>query len=381
MNTIQRESNMADRLSMYNKNQLKIGLFASNCSSGRAATKVPERWSGNWTDNLALAKMAEAAGIDFLLPIGRWKGYRGETNFHGTVLETITWAGAMLARTEKISVFGTVHAPLLHPVFAAKQFATIDQMSGGRFGLNMVAGWNSDEFRMFGKPQLEHDTRYEYAHEWVDIIKMLWERKCEFDYKGRFFDLEQVYGEPKPHGGSRPIVMNAGASPAGRAFAIDVSDLLFTLLVTLEQGAKTVAEVKAEAKASARDVDVYTSSYTVCRPSRKEAEDYHNYYVDECGDWEALDHLMELQFPNPEQRAQKNFGEIKRRFIGGNGSFPIIGSPDDVADALARISTAGYTGIATSFVNYLDELPYFRDEVLPRLVRLGLREPAPEQNA
>jgi FMNH2-dependent dimethyl sulfone monooxygenase len=366
---------MAERLTMYTRNKLKLGLFASNCSSGRAATKVPERWSGSWEDNLRLATMCDDAGLDFLLPIGRWKGYRGETNFHGAVLETITWASALLAKTDRISVFGTVHAPLLHPVFASKQFTTIDLMSQGRFGLNMVAGWNSDEFRMFGKPQLEHDTRYDYAREWVDVIKMLWERNGEFDYHGRFFDLENMYGEPKPYGGSRPIIMNAGASPAGRAFAIDVSDLLFTLLVTLEQGATTVAEVKAEAKARGRDVDVYTSSYMVCRPTRKEAEDYHHYYVDECGDWEALDHLIELQFPNPEHRQQKNFEEIRRRFIGGNGSFPIIGSPDDVANMIADICAAGYTGMATSFVNYLDEFPYFRDEVLPRLVRLGLREP------
>ena len=74
MNTIQHEASLSDRLSMYNKNKLKIGLFASNCSSGRAATKVPERWSGSWSDNLALAKMAEEAGIDFLLPIGPLEG-------------------------------------------------------------------------------------------------------------------------------------------------------------------------------------------------------------------------------------------------------------------------------------------------------------------
>jgi FMNH2-dependent dimethyl sulfone monooxygenase len=222
------EATMSDRLSLYTKNKLKIGLFAPNCSSGRAATKVPERWSGNWDDNLRLGLMAEEAGIDFLLPIGRWKGYRGETNFHGAVLETITWAGALLAKTERICVFGTVHAPLIHPVFAAKQFATIDQVSKGRFGLNMVAGWNKDEFQMFGKPQLPHDERYEYATEWVEIIRALWERQGEFDFHGTYFQLEHLYAEPKPFGHSRPIIMNAGASPAGRAFAIKTSDLLFT---------------------------------------------------------------------------------------------------------------------------------------------------------
>ena len=68
---------MRDRYAMYNTNKLKIGLFGSNCSSGRAVTKVAERWSGSWPDNLQLARMADEAGIDFLLPIGRWKGYGG----------------------------------------------------------------------------------------------------------------------------------------------------------------------------------------------------------------------------------------------------------------------------------------------------------------
>src|SRR5262252_3450441 len=57
------------------RNRLKLGLFGANCSSGRNVTKVPERWSGTWPDNLTLARMADEAGIDFMLPIGRWKGY------------------------------------------------------------------------------------------------------------------------------------------------------------------------------------------------------------------------------------------------------------------------------------------------------------------
>ena len=86
-----------DRMAMYTDNALKIGLFGANCSSGRAVTKVPERWTGNWEDNLALARMADEAGIEFMLPVGRWKGYGGDTDYMGTTLETITWATGLLA--------------------------------------------------------------------------------------------------------------------------------------------------------------------------------------------------------------------------------------------------------------------------------------------
>ena len=61
---------------------------------------MPERWSGSWPDNLKLARMADEAGIDFLLPIARWKGYGGDTDYQGATLETLTWASGLLASTQ-----------------------------------------------------------------------------------------------------------------------------------------------------------------------------------------------------------------------------------------------------------------------------------------
>src|ERR1044071_10235184 len=101
-----------DRAAMGSANRLKLGLFGANCSSGRAVTMVPERWSGSWPDCLKLARMADEAGIEFMLPIGRWKGYGGETDYQGETLETVTWATGLLASTQRLLVFGTVPAAL-----------------------------------------------------------------------------------------------------------------------------------------------------------------------------------------------------------------------------------------------------------------------------
>src|SRR5438132_13482696 len=90
------------RLSMHNGNALKIGLFGANCSSARTATLVPERWTASWSACLKLARLADEAGSDFLLTIGRWKGYGGDSDFHGTTLETITIADGVLALTQDI---------------------------------------------------------------------------------------------------------------------------------------------------------------------------------------------------------------------------------------------------------------------------------------
>src|ERR1700733_7621032 len=104
---------------MQNANRFKLGLFGMNCS-GSLATTAPERWDASWEDNLAAARLADEAGIEFLLPIARWHGYGGVTDRQGTTFETLTWATGLLAGTSDIVAFATVHVPLINPVFAAK---------------------------------------------------------------------------------------------------------------------------------------------------------------------------------------------------------------------------------------------------------------------
>ena len=269
-----REATLRNRMAMYGNNRLQIGLFGANCSSGRAVTMVPERWSGNWPDNRRLARMADEAGIDFLLPIGRWKGYGGDTDYQGATLETITWASGLLASTSRITVFGTVHAPLFNPVIAAKEMVTADQIGEGRFGLNIVVGWNEGEFQMFGVTQREHEQRYEYAQEWIDVIKMIWSDKQDFDFEGTYLKLKGIRGKPKPCGGTRPVIMNAGASPTGQAFAIRNCDAFFLQAsrTSLDETAQRVAKAKDQARQFGRELGVYTVGVITCKPTRQGGE-------------------------------------------------------------------------------------------------------------
>src|SRR3974390_940038 len=186
------------RVGLGSTHRLKIGLFGANCSSGRAVTKLPARWTGSWAECKRLAHRADEAGIEFMLPIGRWKGYGGETDYQGATLETVTWACGLLAKTDRLSVFGTVHAPLIAPLIAAKQFVTADHIGEGRFGLNLVCGWNEGEFEMFGATLRDHKTRYEYAQEWLDIVKLAWSPREDFDFDGSFFKLKGVRAKPNP---------------------------------------------------------------------------------------------------------------------------------------------------------------------------------------
>jgi len=363
------------RAELGSRNAFKLGLFAANCSGSRILSAAPEAWSGSWDDNLTLARLCDEIGMEFLVPVGRWKGYGGTPDHNGSAFETITWATGLLGATKRVHVFGTVHCPLFHPLVAAKMMMTADHVSAGRFGLNIVAGWNEDEFKMFGADLRDHENRYAYAQEWIEVVRLAWERE-DVDYRGTFFDLEGIRENPKPYGGTRPIVMNAGASPTGRAFALRNSDMFFTA-VHLSQDLgplrDDVAAAKREAAALGREINVFSSVYIACRPTRAEAEEYVRYAIEEHANWGAMEKLFEgrRRMARSEADLARARANLPRALLGA----AVIGSPDDVAAGLAAYAEAGLRGLVLTFVNFNTEVPYFAAEVFPRLERLGLREP------
>ncbi|KAH8655211.1 luciferase-like protein, subgroup [Xylariales sp. PMI_506] len=359
--------------SMFAEGQFLLGTFSTNCNSGMSVTKVPERWVNSWENNLTIAKMLDAAGIEFMLPIARWIGYGGETNFHGDVLETMTWATGLLAHTKNINVIATMHTTANHPVVVAKQMATVDQISNGRIGLNIVAGWNKPEYEALGlELPAAHEERYAYAQEWFDVIKALWTRTETFDWDGKFFHLKGVLGLPRP--AHRAPILNAAGSGQGRDFAVGNADFLFTPAIDLERSKGEVAALKAQAAAAGRNTRVLTLAHIVCRPTEQEAKDYVEYFVDKNADWEAVDNLMALQFAHAQSFPHDLLALIKNRMASGHGGYMLVGTPQQVADGIASLKEAGFDGCTLSFVDYVKEFPYFRDEVLPLLEKLGLRK-------
>lgn len=350
-----------------------LGTFSSNCSSGMTVTKVPERWVNSWENNLKLGRMLDAAGIDFMLPIARWIGYGGETDFHGGVLETMTWAAGLLASTERLAVFATIHTAANNPVVVAKQIATIDRIGGGRAGLNIVAGWNKPEYEALGLTLPDdHETRYGYAQEWFDVVRKLWTSTEYFDWDGTYFHLKGVAGDPKPVRGSVPII-NAAGSAQGRDFATRNANFLFTPAIDLARSTGEIAELKEQARAKGRDVNVLTFSHVICRPTEAEAQAYLEHTARTNADWEAVDNLVRLQFAHAQSFPHDLLALIRDRMAAGHGGFPLIGTPEQVADGICQLHEAGFGGTTLSFVDYVEEFPYFRDTVLPILEARGIR--------
>jgi dimethylsulfone monooxygenase len=244
--------------------------------------------------------------------------------------------------------------------------------------VNIVVGWNEGEFDMFGVKQREHDARYDYAQEWIDVVKLAWSRDGTFDFDGQYLKLKGTRAYPKPYGETRPLLMNAGSSDVGQSFALRNCDAFFVATAgsrtSLAGNAAKVAEVKAAAAKLGRQIEVFTVGQVICRSTQGEAEDYYRHVNIDNADWGAIDGMLANKSISPQTIGPEEY-EKKRRYFAANaiGGYPFVGTPDRVAEELAIISQAGVRGIGLSFVNYLAEVPYFCDEVLPRLRRASLR--------
>jgi alkanesulfonate monooxygenase SsuD/methylene tetrahydromethanopterin reductase-like flavin-dependent oxidoreductase (luciferase family) len=356
---------------MHGPNRFKLGVFSFNADGGLTITRVPERWPATWEGIAATARLADAAGLEFLLPIARWKGFGGELNSRETSYETLTFAAALAGITKNIAVFSTVHVPMVHPVFAAKALATIDHASGGRAGLNIVCGWNPEEFDLFGLTVVE--DRYAQGLEWAEIINRIYTEPNPFDYHGRYYQLRNVSGKPLPVQRPRPVTLNAAFSPPGRNFAAHAADFLFTTFMDIDSGRSHIADMKARGQALGRDIGVFTTCHVVCRPTQAEAEAYYEHYAVAMQDTASVDFYMSAKEKNSTSHDPEAYRLHRQRFAGGAGTYPLIGTPRHIADEMIRMSEAGFAGTTVSFVNFAEELPYFTAEVLPLLKEAGLR--------
>lgn len=357
---------------MRGPNKFKLGLFSMNCDGGLALTKVPERWPATWPDIVAATQMADKAGLEFILPIARWKGFGGEMNSREWAFETFSFASGLSGVTKNIALFATVHVPMVHPVFAAKALTTLDHASNGRAGFNVVCGWNPEEFGMFGLPMIEN--RYDQGLEWFEIIQKIYTSSAPFDYDGQFYKLKAVSGKPAPIQTPRPITLNAAFSPPGREFAAKAADYLFTTFVEIEKGREHIDDMKKRAAATGRDVGVFTTCSVVCRPTQAEAEDYFEHYAVTMADTESVDHYMGQKEKFSGSHEPEAYRLHRKRFAGGAGGYPLVGTPEHIASEMVKMSKVGFAGTALSFVNYKNELPYFISHVLPLLREAGLRQ-------
>ena len=194
------------------------------------------------------------------MSMGKWRGFGGETDHWGASLESVTMMAGIAALTKRVKVWATLHAILHNPVVAAKMIATLDHISGGRAGLNIVAGAYRGEFEQMGAwdESLDHDARYDLTEEWTQIIKRLWTRAARRFRRQAISPSRIACREPKPL--RRPDLICAGMSARGFDFSVREADICFI-------GGRDEAETRAaslRAKELAAKLGKTIKTYAMC---------------------------------------------------------------------------------------------------------------------
>ncbi|MBS1862913.1 MAG: LLM class flavin-dependent oxidoreductase [Actinobacteria bacterium] len=370
--TIMSETIGARRLLEPGANKLKLGLFGLNCKNGLNLTMAETNYVPTWEHTLAISQRADDMGFEILVPIARWRGFEGASDPFGESFETMIWAAGIASKTRNVVPVGTLHVPLMHPVFAAKQCATLDHLSGGRFAFNAVMGWVSGDFEMFGQELREHDERYRYGAEWMDVVRRIWTEPEPFDFDGEYFQLRNVRGKPQPLQDPYPLILNAGNSSAGMNFAAKEADFNFAIVETLESGREYVDKAKAKAAEYGRDLHLLGNASVICRDSEDEAMTV----VEEMrskGDREATRNSLKEFGINSDSLSEEYF-EFEDNWMISMGSRQLYGTPEMVAESLAELSAIGLDGVMLASLDYYDELGIFNERVMPLLVEMGLRQ-------
>lgn len=364
---------------VFNDRTLRLGTFSSNLSGGCAISTIDGVLEATWDQTLSLARMGDEMEFEALVPVGRWRGFGGETNFNGAGFECFTWAAGMGSATERAGLFVTSHVPTIHPVMAAKQATTIDHISRGRLALNIVTGWHTPEIEMFGVKQLAHDDRYAVAQEWVDIVRRLWTADEPFSFDGRYFRVTDAAIAPKPVQGPHPVLMNAGGSGPGRHFGARNCDVVFVSADLAQQDPQAMRAKVDDFKRLAREeygreIKVWTNAYIVQEDTEAEAKRFLDHYVNERGDWEAAQNLVTSMGLNSQSFDPETLQEMKFHFIAGWAGYPIVGTREQVAETLIALSTeGGLDGVLLSWPRYVQDMARFQAETHPLLVEAGVR--------
>ena len=285
------------------RRQLRLGAFMRPVSIHTGAWRYPGAWADanfNLERLKYLIKRLEAARFDAFfmadhlavlnMPIEALQRSHTVTSF-----EPFTLLSALVQHTRHIGLVATASTTFEEPFHIARRFASLDHLSHGRAGWNIVTTSNPDAARNFGlEDHMEHDQRYVRAREFHDVVTGLWDSWADDAFvrdaqSGRFFDPERLHvlNHKGPHFSVRgplhiarpvqgwPVIVQAGASEAGRQLAAETAEVVFSAPGTLDNARRFYADVKGRMEKIGRNRDhlkVLPGAFVVVADSVAEAK-------------------------------------------------------------------------------------------------------------
>jgi pyrimidine oxygenase len=340
--------------------RMKYGVFLPNGSNGYIISKASPTYVPTYEHNLAITLEAERQDLNFVLSMMKYRGFGGEVRFWDECLESFTLMAALAAATTKIGLFPSVTLLAHNPALIARMISTIDDVSGGRCGLNIVTGWNKPEYVQMGawRGDEYYDQRYEYAREYLTVLKTLW-RDGRCTYAGKFLKFDDCVVLPQPKH-EIPIVC-AGQSPKGVAFTAEMGDHNFVMCSRSEL-ARIVANVKQAAGANRRKVGTDAQA-------RDQAE-----AILAGADPAAIGNMIASAMLDTNRGGTADLlkSGLAKSIDEGNMAYlgiPVVyGSPKRVAEQLDAIADeTGVDGILFSFPDFVQGIRDFGEKVAPYL--------------
>jgi pyrimidine oxygenase len=295
-------------------------------------------------------------------------GFGGKTEFWDHGLESFTLMAGLAAVTSRIRLFASTAVLTLPPAMVARMAVTIDSISGGRFGVNIVSGWHKIEYSQMGLwPGDAHfGKRYEYSTEYVQILHELWEHGHS-DFKGSYFQMDGCKLSPRP---SRRIpIVSAGQSDTGMRFGATYCDYNFCLGEGVNEPTKAAnvpARVLEHAKQTGRDVGAYML-YMVISDETDEAAMAKWDSYERGADRAALAHLLGHAAQDVNTEATSMAAAVQRNPSPINFNMgTIVGSYASCARMLDEVAAMpGVAGIMLCFDDFIKGMDDFGSKIQP----------------
>ncbi|NQW91885.1 LLM class flavin-dependent oxidoreductase [Curtobacterium sp. VKM Ac-2861] len=308
-----------------------------------------------------LAQRAERIGFDLtLVPELNLNDIKGTA---APSLEAWSLAAAIAATTERLEIMAAMRPGYHLPAVTAKQAATIDDISCGRFTFNVVSAWWAEEAKQYGGIFSEHDDRYKRTAEFVEVMKGMW-RETPYSFSGEYYDIENAHLEPKPR--VTPRIYAGGESEAGKAAITGYADAYVTHGGTVEELRTKIAEMKQRrVDAGLPPFEAFgMAAYVIVRETEEEAQ-------------AELARITDVQHGNAYESYQdfisksqlEHVPSLEDYSVSNRGLRPgFVGTPAQVAARIKEFEEAGVDTLLLQFSPQLEEMDRFGEQVIP-LVR------------
>ncbi len=340
-------------------------------------TPTMDRWLRNVDETFPIdlaaqqriARAAERLGFDITLILELNLSDIGGAD--GPVLDAWSLASALGASTEKLEILAAIR-PIHHqPVqLAAKQAATLQFLTGGRFSINVVSGWWAEEARQYGVEFAAHDDRYAFTREYVDALTTLW-RDDVASFDGEFINFDGTHLQPKPS--PAPHIFAGGESPAGRASIAHYADSYLTHGGTVEELAAKIADMRARREATGLTPFRHfgMAAFAIVRDTEEEAlaeRDRITNVAEGSPGFESYQDFI--------SKSELNVNvSLEDYSVSNRGLRPnFVGTPEQVARRILEFEHVGLDVLLLQFADPEGDLIRFGEQAIPLVEELRAAE-------